>query len=170
MLAGSAVITGAALVGVLGGNSTLALWQDTQTFEPGTLHVEDGEVSLRFAVGDALAASTAFEHLLPGESQTKPVAITNDGDYALALSAELLDTVGADYELRLSLDEGCQASGYLTSSAIGGAAMAEASPVSLGTIAAGATRTLCVEATATSAITPGSSASFDVSILGSSGS
>ena len=166
------MLAGALILGLVGGGGTLALWNDVHTIDAGTIHgvVDDGEVALRFAVGDPVASSATFANLLPGESMTLPVLLQNDGDHDLGITAELTGTTGSGYALRLAIDAACTASGFLTSPYLTGSALAPSTPVAIGDIDEGDTATLCVQVTAASDIVPSSTMSFDVTITGAGGS
>jgi len=166
---GASALGGAILVGVVAGGGTYALWNDEATLDPGVIVVE-GEVSLRFAVGDPTSASAAFTDLLPGESKTIPVQLHNDGDLDLDVSATLTSTTGSGYALRLELDDACTTSGFLSSPYLTDPALAISTPTAVGSIGDGVTRKLCVQITADSGIVPSSAMTFDVTISGDSGS
>jgi len=157
---------------VLGGGGTFALWNDTAALDAGTIHGigGGGEASLRFAVGDPASATAAFTNLLPGESKTIPVLLENDGDFDLDITAELTQTAGSGYSLRLKIDDACTTSGFLASPYLTDPAFAVDTPTGVGSIDGGATRKLCVQVTADSGIVPSSAMTFDVTISGDSGS
>jgi predicted ribosomally synthesized peptide with SipW-like signal peptide len=169
--AGSSLIAGALLIGLLAGGGTYALWNDEAVVNAGTIHgISDGEVSLRFAVGSPTASAAAFDNLLPGESKTIPVLLENDGEADLAIHAQLTATTGSGYSLRLAIDAACTTSGFLTSPYLTSTALALATPQTVGSIADGVTSKLCVQVTAGPSITPSSAATFDVTLIGDSGS
>lgn len=169
---GTSLVAGALILGLAGGGGTFALWNNVQTIDAGTIHgiVDEGEVSLRFAVGDPASATAAFSNLLPGESKTIPVLLENDGDFDLDVTATLTATTGSGYALRLKLDDACTTSGFLSSPYLTDPALAISTPTSVGSIGDGATRKLCVQVTADSGIVPSSAMTFDVTISGDSGS
>ena len=169
--AGSSLIAGALVIGLLGGGGTYALWNDVAVVNAGTIHgVDEGEVSLRFAVGSPTASAASFANLLPGESKTIPILLENDGEADLSIVAQLTATAGSGYSLRLAIDAACTTSGFLTSPYLTGSAFALAAPQTIGSIADGVTSKLCVQVTAGAGITPSSTATFDVTIIGDSGS
>lgn len=167
---GVAFVSAAVLIGVLGGGGTYALWQDSQTYDAGVIVPAEGEVSLRFAVGDPAAASASFANLLPGESKTIPIQLENDGDFDLNLSAQLTATTGSGYAIRLKMDDACTTSGFLSSPYLTDPALVAATPAGIGSIGDGTTKQLCVQVTADSGIVPSSAMTFDVTISGDSGS
>ena len=112
---GAAFAAGAVLIGVVAGGGTYALWQDSAQYDAGVLIPAEGEASLRFAVGDPTSATAAFANMLPGESMTIPVQLDNDGDFDLDVTAELTQTTGSGYSLRLEIDDACTTSGFLSS-------------------------------------------------------
>lgn len=171
-VAGSSLLAGALVIGVLGGGGTFALWNGDSPLPADTVTAigDGGEVSLRFAVGDPAASSASFTNLLPGESMTVPILLENDGDHPLDVSAELTGTTGSGYSLRLEIDDACTASGFLSSSYIGGSPLALSTPAAIGAIDDGDTSKLCVEVTASSGIVPSSVMTFDVTLSGDSGS
>ena len=125
---------------------------------------------MSFAVGSPTASAAAFDNLLPGESKTIPILLENDGELDLDIVAELTATTGSGYSLRLAIDAACTTSGFLSSPYLTSTAFALATPQTVGTIADGVTSKLCVQVTAGAGITPSSTATFDVTLIGDSGS
>jgi len=168
---GAALTSGALILGVLGGGSTFALWNDSATVDGGVIHVPaEGTVAMQFAVGSPTAAAVNFTNLLPNESKTAIVQLENTGEVDLDIDATLTATTGSGYTLRLLIDAACTNSGFLPSPYLTTAALAPSSPQAVGSIDTGDTVALCVQVTAASNITPSSSATFTVSLVGDSGS
>jgi predicted ribosomally synthesized peptide with SipW-like signal peptide len=169
--AGSALISGALIIGLVGGGGTFALWNDDTTLPDGELQyaVDEGEVSLQFAVGSPVASAVDFTNLLPGESKTIPVLLENTGDQDLDILAELTETTGTGYALRLAIDDACVESGFLASPYQTDFLLEEDDEqVDIGAIDEGATAELCVQVTADSTITTDSTMTFQVTLVGSS--
>lgn len=152
-LFGSSLAVGLATVVVVSvSGGTLALWSDTAAV--GASPVQSGSAGLTITQSFAAAS---WSNLVAGESVRQPYTVTNTGTIPLALSAT---AAGAPtgFELRT-------ASGTCPGTALAGTALG-ASATGLGTIAAGQSRTLCLEVRVTAAAAPGVSAPFTVTLAG----
>lgn len=144
--AGLAATAGAILVGVLAAASTAAgsyayLNSTASTGSAGTT-VTAGTSSLTLQSGSGAASSsitmpsTAWNRMLPGDVVGQPLIITNTGATPLALTTRL-SAVSA-WEFRI-------ASGACPSGVLPGAALT-ATATNFGTLAAGASTTVCLQA------------------------
>lgn len=155
LLATSALILGAGVIGVVGGTSTLALWSDSATV-PGS-SVSSGTAGL-IITGTPVAMTDA----LPGDTLMQPFTVSNTGDVALDITAKLAAT-STGFAMRIDLDDSttCPASlsgAALTTSAISTSPIAQLPP--------GSSRMLCAEITALPAVTPGQTITFDLLLTG----
>ena len=151
-LIGSASAVAAASVLAVGlSGSSYALWADNNAVAAGT--VESGSIGLTTA---STFTAASWSNMLAGESVRQSFTVTNTGTIPLTLSATA--TTNPSFEIRV-------ASGACPSSAITGTA-ASSSATALGSIAVGATRTLCLQVTAAAAATAATSSSFVVTIGG----
>jgi hypothetical protein len=93
MLATAAVISGASLLGVLGGSGTFALWSGSTTVTGSS--IGSSEAAL---VASPETLSTA--NMLPGEVRVQSFLLTNQGDVSLDVTPTVATTF-TDYELRV---------------------------------------------------------------------
>ena len=154
---GASALAGALVVGVLGGGSTFALWNDTTTLSPGTIHTGTAVLSLSSAHVDAT-------NMLPGEIRGTVVELSNNGDADLAVTA-VLAQVSDRFEVRTSVDHA-----NCGIDPIGGTALDDSDTASLGTIATGDSVDLCVEVTALTDLVPDDEFHFDVTLEGATSS
>ena len=136
-------------VGLSGGSS--ALWVDANAVPAGT--VESGTIGLTTA-NSFTAAS--WSNMLAGESVRQPFTVTNTGTIPISLSATA--TANASFAIRL-------ASGACPTADLSNTP-ATTSATALGTLAAGATVTVCLQVTAVAAATAGTSSAFTVTVTG----
>jgi len=87
MLAIAAAITAAGILGVLGGQNTLALWSDEVTTQVGSIGVGTAEL----VIGGPLLP---FTNALPGEERHYAFSIENTGTVDLAVSTSLSAETG----------------------------------------------------------------------------
>jgi hypothetical protein len=149
-LIGTSAAIGAACVIAIGATGgSYALWVDGQAAPAGT--VQSGSIGVT-AASSFTAAS--WSNLLVGESVRQPFTVTNTGTIPVTLSATA--SAGSSFEIRV-------ASGNCTASVLTGTP-ASTSATALGTLAVGATRTLCLQVTAASAATSATSSAFTVTV------
>ena len=151
LVGSAAVFAGASVLAVGLSGGSYALWVDNNAVAAGT--VESGSISLTTA-NSFTAAS--WSNMLAGESVRQPFTVTNTGTIPVTLSATA--ATNTSFEIRVA--SGTCPAGSLTGTP------ASSSATALGTIAAGATRTLCLQVTAVSAATSATSSSFVVTIGG----
>ena len=151
LIGSAAAIAGASVLAVGLSGGSYALWADNRAVPAGP--VESGSIGLTIASSFTAAS---WSNMLAGESVRQPFTVTNTGTIPVTLSATA--TTNASFEIRV-------APGACPTTALTGTA-ASASATALGTIAAGATRTLCLQVTASTAATSATSSSFVVTIGG----
>jgi predicted ribosomally synthesized peptide with SipW-like signal peptide len=140
----------AVAVGLSGGS--YALWVDSSTASPGAISSGSAGLSITQNVNPVL-----WGNLLAGESVRQAFTVTNTGTVPLALSGSAV-TGTASVEVRF-------ASGACPGSPLAGAS-ATTTAASLGTLAAGAMSTVCLEVRLPAAAPLGTSANVAVSIAG----
>jgi hypothetical protein len=151
-LIGASSAIGAACVIAVGlSGSSYALWADNGAVAAGT--VQSGSIGL--STGGTLTAAS-WSNMLVGESVRQPFTVTNTGTVAMTLSATA--TAGASFAIRV-------ASGTCPTTDLTGTP-ATTSATALGTLAVGATRTLCLQVTAVTGATSGTSSAVTVTVAG----
>jgi len=153
ILATTSAVAVAVLVAASLSAGSYALWADGVTTTVGSVTTGNTALSVSHAF-----STTAWSNLLPGEKVRQPFTVTNSGTVAHSLSGSAV-VAAAGYEVR-AVEGTCPAV------ALSGAS-ATVTPVALGTIASGATRTMCLEVALTAAATPGSSTAFTFTVAGS---
>lgn len=148
----SGVVAGAIVVAVAISGGSYALWVDSDTANAGSIASGSASLSITQNVNAAL-----WSNMLAGESVRQQFTVTNTGTVALTLAGSAV-TGTTDVQARF-------ASGTCPVSAIGGTS-ATVSPTALGSIAAGATRTICLEVSLQAAAPVGTSSSVALTIAG----
>lgn len=136
-------------VGLSGGS--YALWVDANAVPAGT--VQSGTIGLTAA---SSFTASSWSNMLVGESVRQSFTVTNTGTVPLTLSGSA--TAGSSFAIRLA--SGTCPTSDLTSTP------ATTSATALGTLAVGATRTLCVQVTAVTGATSATSTPFTVTVTG----
>jgi hypothetical protein len=147
MAVGSATAIAVALYG-----GSYALWVDDTAVSVGD--VESGTLAL--TVASAFTPSL-WSNLVVGEAVRQPFTVTNTGTVDMTLSGSAL-SASSGYEIRAIR-------GTCPSSAIGGTA-ATVSAIALGTLAAGASATVCLEVAVTAAASASTSSAFTLTVTG----
>ena len=147
----SAAIGAACVIAVGAAGGSYALWTDGQGAPAGT--VQSGSIGLT-AASSFTAAS--WSNMLVGENVRQSFTVTNTGTIPVTLSATA--TAGASFAIRV-------ASGACTTTVLTGTP-ASTSATALGTLAVGATRTLCLQVTAVTGATSATSSAFTVIVGG----
>jgi len=130
---------------------TYAFWSDSAAVAAGT--VQSGSIGLTTASSFSPAS---WSNLVVGESARQPFTVTNTGTVPVALSATA--TAGSSFAIRV-------AAGTCPTSDLTGTP-ATTSATALGALAAGATRTLCLQVTAAAGATSNTSSAFLVTVSG----
>lgn len=136
-------------VGVSGGS--YALWVDANAVPAGT--VQSGSIGLTTASSFTAAS---WSNMLVGESVRQPFTVTNTGTVPVTLSATA--TVGSSFAIRVAQNT-CPGSDLTGTPA-------SSSATALGTLAAGATTTVCLQVTAVTGATSATSSAFTVAVTG----
>ena len=103
MLAISAAVTASGLLGLLGGQGTLALWSDGATIHGGSIGLGAAEL----VIGGSLAE---FTNALPGEERHFAFALENSGTVDLTVSTRI-EAAAAQFEVRsliMGVSEDCE--------------------------------------------------------------
>lgn len=156
ILAASALLAAASIVGVVGGTSTYALWSSSAPL-PGTT-VSAGDAALRID-GTLLPAT----NMLPGEVSSQALAITNSGSIRLQVDPTI-DAVSTAFELRVLIIGTGTACPDLAQYPAVGTTVNAAIPTAV--IDAGETLQLCTTITATASALPGDTATFRLALTG----
>jgi hypothetical protein len=143
-------VAGATVVAAAMSGGSYALWSDGTTVSAGT--VSSGSIGL--SVAETFVPSQ-WSNLVVGDSVRQSFTATNNGTVPLTLSGSATSATG--YEIRL-------ASGACGVALTGTAASAQAT--SLGALAAGATKTICLEVKVVAGAAAGSSSAFVTTITG----
>ena len=151
LLASAAAIAGASIVAVALSGGSYARWVDNFGVPAGT--VQSGSIGLTTA-SNFTAAN--WSNLIAGESVRQPFTVTNTGTVPVSLSATA--TATTSFAIRV-------ASGTCPTSALTGTP-ASTSATALGTLAAGATKTVCLEVSLLPAATANTSSAFIVTVAG----
>lgn len=151
ILATASAVSVAVLVAASLSAGSYALWADGITTTAGTVSTGNTDLSVSHTFSAA-----AWSNMIPGETVRQPFTVTNSGTVDHALSGSAIAATG--YEVRA-------VSGACPAVALGGSS-ATASPVSLGTLASGATITVCLEVALTAAALPGSTSAFTFTVAG----
>lgn len=152
LLGAAGVAAAGVVIGLGAAGGTYASFDD-QTTGRSSATITAGTAELD-VVADFTAA--AWSNLLVGESVRQPFTIINGGDVALALTASGTTSAGG-FELRAVRDD-------CPSTALAGASITQA-PSPLGTLAAGASTTACLEVRLVSGA-PGTSSTVAVIVSG----
>jgi hypothetical protein len=131
---------------------TYALWNGRQSVA--TVGVTSGTIALTAAPS---FTASQWANLLPGETVRQAFTLANTGDVKIAVSATAV-TGTTSFEVRL-------ASGTCGLTALTGAS-ATTSAKSLGTLATGASMTVCLEVKLATTASPGDTTSFSVAVTG----
>ncbi len=160
VLGATATLAGAAILGVVLSGGTYALWTDRVPLGAGVIHSGDA--------GLALSVDSIDVHdLLPGEVGSEQLTITNSGTAASEVSAFLAAT-SPDFEVRAQIGAAvCSPTTPLAGPALGAG---QAHEVSIGTLAADRSATLCVQVTALASVTPAESFAFAATVAGTQSS
>jgi hypothetical protein len=150
LTAGAIGAATALAVGLSGGS--YALWSNGSSASAGAIAAGSASLSITSSVTPSL-----WSNLTPGESVRQPFTVTNTGTVPMTLSGSA-SIVSSAIEVRL-------ASGACPGTALT-ATQASVSPTSLGTVAAGASVTVCLEARLATSAAPGASSAFTVTITG----
>ncbi|QEO10531.1 hypothetical protein [Protaetiibacter larvae] len=152
LLGTAAAVAGTTITVVALSSGSLASWVDSATVTPGVVSTGSAEL-------DVTASFTAanWSNLLVGESVRQSFTVTNLGDVPFTLSATGTSTA-AGYELRT-------APGACPGTALGGASITTTA-ASLGTLAAGATTTACLEVRLVAGAAAGSTSAVNVTVTG----
>ena len=152
LLATSGAVAAAIVLAVSLSGASLALWTDNDAAHAGT--VTSGTVSLSIT---GTLNSALWSNLIPGESVRQSVTVTNTGSVPLALQGS---ATRANSAVEVRLASGACPAVALTS------AQATVTPTALGTLAASASTTVCIEARLASAAAIGASSTFSVTVSG----
>jgi len=136
-------------VGLSGGS--YALWVDNNAAPAGT--VQSGSIGISTASSFTAAN---WSNMLVGESVRQPFTVTNTGTIPVTLSATA--TTNVSFAIRV-------ASGACPVTDLTGTP-ASTSATALGTLAVGATRTLCLQVTAVAGATSATNSAFVVTVAG----
>ncbi len=164
MLATSALMLGTAVVGVVGGTSTYALWNDEVPIA--ATSISTGGSSLQ--ISGTLSPVT---NMLPGETASQAVLVTNTGSAGLDVTPTLTTTY-SDFQLRILMigqGDDCASydlSGYDTVGTTPDTNTNPAQQVQVAAIGPGAVRQACVMITALPTITPTESVTFQLQLDG----
>ena len=145
-------VAGAVVVAAAMSGGSYALWRDTAVIPAGT--VQSGTIGLTVS---GAPTATAWSNLLAGEAVRQSVTLTNSGTVGLTVSGAAT-TGSSSYEVRV-------VRGACPAVALTGTA-ASASATALGTLAAGALATVCVEVKLLSTAAIGSIGSIAVTLSG----
>lgn len=148
----SGVVAGAIVVAVAISGGSYAMWVDADTTAAGSISSGSANLSITQNVNAAL-----WGNMLAGESVRQQFTVTNTGTVPLTLAGSAV-TGTTQVQARF-------ASGTCPVSAIGGTS-ATVSPTALGPIAAGATRTICLEISLQAAAPVGTSSSVVLTLGG----
>ena len=151
LIGSAAAIAGASVVAVALSGGSYALWVDGNGVPAGT--VQSGSIGLTTAES---FTATSWSNMLVGESVRQSFTVTNTGTVPVTLGATA--TAHASFAIRL-------ASGTCPASDLTGTP-ATTSATALGTLAAGATRTVCLQVTAVTGATAATSSTFSVVVTG----
>ena len=151
LIGASAAIAGASVVAVALSGGSYAMWADNFGVPAGT--VQSGTIGLTTA--EAFTAAN-WSNMLVGESVRQQFTVTNTGTVAVTLSA--LATANPSFAIRL-------ATGACTATVLTNTP-ATTSATALGTLAAGANRTVCLQVTAVAGATANTSSTFSVVVTG----
>ncbi len=147
----SAAFAGASVVAVALSGGSYAMWVDNFGVPAGT--VQSGSIGLTTASSFTAAN---WSNLIAGESVRQPFTVTNTGTVPVSLSATA--TPSTSFAIRV-------ATGTCPTSALTGTP-ASTSATALGTLAAGATATVCLEVSVLPAATAATSHAFIVTVAG----
>lgn len=137
-------------ISITGGS--YALWTDGKTATGGTIAAGNASLTITQSLNVSL-----WNNLTPGESVRQAFTVTNAGSVPMSLAGSAT-RANASVEIRLA-SGACPATA-LTST------QATASPTALGTVAIGATMTVCLEVTLAAAAAPGATSTLGVTIDG----
>jgi hypothetical protein len=154
LIATTCAIGAGTLAAVLLSGGTYALWSDASTQNAPTLS------SAKFGITAAESwGSTAFSNLIVGQSVRQPFTVTNTGDVAATISGTA--TASAAYEIRYATGT-CTTAGTAALTGTSATTTAKA----LGTLAAGATATYCIEVKVAAGAAAGNSQAITATITG----
>jgi hypothetical protein len=148
----SGAVAGAIVIAVGISGGSYALWVDSDSASAGTIATGSASLSITQNVNASL-----WGNLLAGESVRQQFTVTNTGTVPLALAGSAT-TGTTQVQVRL-------ASGTCPGTALAGTS-ATVSPAALGTLAAGATKTVCLEVSLQAAAPIGTTAAIAVSLAG----
>lgn len=140
----------AMVVGLSGGS--LALWTDGAPVPAGTVTSGTIGISVANAFDSAL-----WSNRLVGETVRQQFTVTNTGDVAVTLSGSAT-AAAAGFEVRV-VRASCGATPLTGASAT-------VSPTALGTLAVGATATMCLELAVVSGASVATSSAFSLTVTG----
>lgn len=137
-------------ISITGGS--YALWNDGRTANGGSITAGSASLSITQSLDSAL-----WSNLAPSESVRQSFTVTNTGAVPMSLQGSAT-RANASVEIRLA--PGACPGTALTST------QATTAPTALGTLAIGATATVCLQVTLAATATVGSTSTFTVSIDG----
>ena len=152
LIASASAIAGATVVAVALSGGSYAMWVDNFGVPAGT--VQSGSIGLSTASSFTAAN---WSNLIAGESVRQPFTVTNTGTVPVALSATA--TATTSFAIRV-VRSACPTSALTGTPA-------SSSATALGTLAAGATATVCLEVSLLPAATANTSSAFTVTVAGS---
>lgn len=137
-------------VSITGGS--YALWSDGKTADAGTIAAGSASLSITESLNLSL-----WSNLTPSESVRQSFTVTNTGAVPMSLQGS---ATRANSSIEVRLATGVCPGTPLTST------QATVSPTALGTLAVGATTSVCLEVTLAAAAAPGATSSFSVTVDG----
>jgi predicted ribosomally synthesized peptide with SipW-like signal peptide len=137
-------------VSISGGS--YALWTDSRTANLGTIAAGNATLTIAQSIDSGL-----WSNLLPGESVRQSFTVTNTGSVPMTIEGS---ASAATSSIEIRLAAGTCPGTALTSP------LATVSATALGSLAAGATTTVCLETRLAAAATPGASSAFTVTVSG----
>lgn len=145
-------VAAAIVIAVSLSGGSYALWTDGKTANAGSISAGSASLVIAQSIDISL-----WSNLTPGESVRQPFTVTNTGSVAMSLQGS---ATRANSAIEVRLTAGSCPATALTST------QATVSPTALGTLAVGATTTVCLEASLAAAAAPGATSSFSVTVTG----
>ena len=145
-------VASAVVIAVAISGGSYALWVDADSASAGAVSTGSAKLSITQNVSSAL-----WSNMLAGESVRQQFTVTNTGTVPLTLAGSAV-TGTTNVQVRL-------ATGTCPGTALPGTS-ATVTPTALGTLASGATRTVCLEVRLQAGAPIGTSSSVSVTIAG----
>lgn len=162
MLVTTAIVAGAALLGVSAAGGSFASWRVAASVSPST--VSSGSLDIAISgpgiIGPGAASyamdATPWSALIPGDVVTREVSVTNTGTVPVTLSVSTSPSTVIDVRVQSGLCAGTITGDSSTTT-----------PATLdGTLAGGASTTVCIQVSLTPAAVQNQSAPFTMTFTG----